>query len=81
MTYLIALFCPPLAFALVGRPVRAILATLLLALAALTWNTMFGLLLAALTILWACRVVGDWRAERELDGFLEVFRETTVQHR
>jgi uncharacterized membrane protein YvlD (DUF360 family) len=81
MTYLIALFCPPLAFALVGRPVRAILAVLLLALAALTWTTMFGLMLAALTILWACRVVGDRRAERELDGFLEGFPDAKVQHR
>ena len=81
MTYLIALLCPPLGFALVGRPVRALLATLLLALSALTWNTMFGLMLAALTILWACRVVGDRRAERELDGFLEGFQEAKVQHR
>jgi hypothetical protein len=81
MTYLIALLCPPLAFVLVGRPVRALLATLLLALAALMWNTTPGLLLAALTILWTCRVVGDSRAERELNGFLEVFREAEVQHR
>ena len=81
MTYLIALICPPLAMALVGRPFRAILATMLLGIAVATWTTGVGLLVAALTILWACRTVGDSRAKRELDGFLEVFNETQVQHR
>ena len=80
MTYVIALLCPPLAFALIGRPGRAILAAMLLGLAAACWTTGPGLVLAALTILWACRVVGDSRAKRELDGFLEVFNEPRVQH-
>lgn len=81
MIYLIALICPPLALVLVGRPLRAVAATAFLGLAATTWTTGFGLPLAALTILWACRVVGDSRAQRELDGFLEVFRGVEVQHR
>jgi uncharacterized membrane protein YdjX (TVP38/TMEM64 family) len=81
MTYLIALLCPPLALAMIGRPVRAILATMLLGLAAATWTAGPGIVIAALTILWACRVVGDNRAKRELDGFLEVFNEAQVQHR
>ena len=80
MMYLIALICPPLALALVGRPARAILAAMLLILAAVTWTAGPGLVLAALTVLWAVRVVGDSRAKRELDGFLEVFQEAQVQH-
>ncbi len=80
MTYLIALLCPPLALVLVGRPLRAILATILLVLAALTWTSGLGVLLAALTMIGACRAVGDTRAKRELDGFLEVFNEAKVQH-
>lgn len=81
MTYLIALLCPPLALVLVGRPLRAVLATMLLVLAAVTWTTGLGLVLAALTMIGACRAVGDSRAKRELDGFLEIFHEATVQHR
>lgn len=79
--YLMALICPPLAMALVGRPYRAILATMLLGIAVATWTTGLGLVIATLTILWACRSVGDSRAKRELDGFLEIFREAEVQHR
>jgi hypothetical protein len=75
MIYLTALLCPPLALVLIGRPIRAILATVLLAFAVHSWPSVHGLVLAALTMLWACRVVGDSRAKRELDGFLEVFHE------
>jgi uncharacterized membrane protein YdjX (TVP38/TMEM64 family) len=81
MIYLTALLCPPLALVLIGRPIRALLATILLGLAAATWTSPAGILLAALMILWTCRVVGDSRAKRELDGFLEVFHEARVQHR
>lgn len=81
MMYLIALLCPPLALILIGHPVRATLTAMLLGLAAAAWPSVPGLGLAALTMLWACRVVGDSRAKRELDGFLEVFPGARVQHR
>jgi hypothetical protein len=71
--YLIALLCPPLALVLIGRPVRAVAATAILGVALAIWPSTAALILAALTILWACQAVGDSRAKRELDSFLESF--------
>ena len=81
MTYLIALLCPPLALPWSAARCGPSWRRCSWPSPPLTWNTGPGLLLAALTILWACRVVGDSRAKRELDGFLEVFHEAKVQHR
>lgn len=79
MNYLIALICPPLALAVIGRPSRAFAAAALLLIAAATWASGPGVVLAAFTILWACRDVGDRYAERELEEFHRLCREADAQ--
>ena len=73
MRYMTALFCPPLAMVRSGKPGRAIGAILLLVLAVFTWSSSFGLIPAALAMLWACRTVGETEAREELQGFLRLF--------
>ena len=78
MRYILALFCPPLAMVRSGKPIRAIASTVLLILAALTWTSGLGMIPAALSMIWACRTVGETYATEELEGFLRLFNSTNT---
>ncbi len=80
MKYLMALFCPPLAMARSGKPNQAIAATIILILAVFLWKSGLGVIMAALTMMWASRVVGDRYATDELEEFMRLFHSTKTRN-
>lgn len=73
MRYILAVVCPPWAMSRAHKPFQATVAAMALVLAAITWSTGVGVLLAALVILWSSRVAGNSYAAEEVDTFLKLF--------
>lgn len=70
MRFFTAVVCPPLAFLLCGRPVRAAIAAVAFVAAVLTVRSGIGLAIDFALILWAIGSVGDEDAKLEARGFV-----------
>ena len=76
MRYFFAVICPPLAFVVLGRWPRAVVASLLFGLAIVTAGRGYGIALEFLLILWAFGSVGDEEARVESVGFVRLVKES-----
>jgi hypothetical protein len=80
MRYTLALLCPPLAILICKRWFQAALSAILFALAIAWAQYGVGVLIEFFLILWAFNVVGNEKATREMQEFVETVEPIPVIH-
>jgi hypothetical protein len=78
MRYILAMFCPPLALLICGRPKQAATCAILFIAAIATAEMGVGLVFDVFLVIWATNAVGDEGASRETLAFKQTVRPILV---